>query len=416
MNGNSPIKMFKEKKALYYTDEYAPDIFLFLLAFAAVHFVFLIAFLLVNVTEMVVYNIFSVLMFLLLAGSLIVREKVNYGVMDVLISGEIILHQVLAVAFVGTGAGFQFLLLGLFIPAVYYSLKKYFIIITVTKAVLSLLVFMACDYLFKYVFTPVYQITDSRWLFCMYYFCILALFVTVAKGTIESYTKYKVKLEKEYQFHKETVEKQMAMQQNVIQTIADIVEARDETTGQHTERTKEYVHQILLRLKTNEKYKEKLTEKYIQDVTSAAVLHDIGKIKISDNILRKPERLTDEEFEVIKTHTIEGSGLLDICYKSIDNEEYYEVAKNVVLYHHERWDGTGYPHRLAKEEIPLEARIMAVADVYDALMSKRSYKERFEKSEALIILQEGRGTQFDPDVLDCFLEYIEEKKGVRTFF
>lgn len=408
---NRIIKNMKAKNTMYYTDEYAPDLFNVLISFVFIHFVFMVEFFWASIIEMVFYNIVSILFFLILAVLLFTKEKINYSVVDILVSGEIILHQVLAVHFVGIDAGFQYIILGLAVPTIHYSLKNTFTIITIAKAMLGLIVFGVCDYLYKYRLMPVYRITDAKWLAVSYYFCMLCLFVMLAKGTIETYTKYKVKLKREYQFHKEAIEKQLEMQQNVIQTIADIVEARDETTGQHTERTKDYVLQILLKLKECDKYKDCLTDDYIKEVASAAVLHDIGKIKIPDAILKKPARLSNEEYEVIKSHTVEGSNLLDVCYKSIDNESYYEIAKNIALYHHERWDGNGYPQKLSREDIPLEARIMAVADVYDALMSKRPYKEPLDKATALEIMKEGRGTQFDPDIFDCFIDYIEKKNN-----
>lgn len=402
----SIISNIKEKKSMYYTDEDAPSLVTFLLSFVLVHTAFMIGFYIAGVKEMFVYNILSVSFFLALIIWLFTQEHANYSVIDVLISFEVALHQVLAIHFVGLDAGFQYLLLGLATPIIYYSLKHIFTIITIVKAVLSMGIFLLCNYLYKYQLTPVYQINDERWLTWTYYICTLCLYVTVAKGTIESYTKYKGKLVKEYQFHKDAIEKQLSMQQNVIQTIADMVEARDETTGLHTARTKEHVHQILRKLKEYDKYKDQLTDEYIKDVEAGAVLHDIGKIKIPDAILNKPGRLTDEEYAIIKTHTVEGANLLRVCHKSLDNEAYYEIAQNIALYHHERWDGKGYPHNLSKEAIPLEARIMAVADVYDALMSKRPYKEPFSKEVAIKIMQDGRGTQFDPDVFDCFLAYI----------
>lgn len=405
---NKFIRNIKEKKTIYFTDEYAPELLTFDISFVFIHFIFLIGFYLEGVREMFLYNIFSVSFFLVIILLLFTLDKINYSVIDVLMSLEIVIHQVLAIHFVGLDAGYQYILLGLSVPIIYYSLKNIFTIITIVKAIVSLIVFFVCDYLYKYRLSPVYDVTNEKWLAYSYYFCMLCLFVSIAKGAIESYTKYKVKIEREYQFHKEAIEKRLAMQQNVIQTIADIVEARDETTGQHTARTKEYVHQILLKLKEYEKYKDYLTDTYIKDVESAAVLHDIGKIKIPDAILKKPDRLTDEEYEVIKTHTVEGAYLIDVCYKSLDDATYYEIAKNIALYHHERWDGKGYPHRLSQEDIPLEARIMAVADVFDALMSKRPYKEPLDKKASLEIMKKGRGTQFDPDVFDCFLDYIEK--------
>ena len=125
-------------------------------------------------------------------------------------------------------------------------------------------------------------------------------------------------------------------------------------------------------------------------------MHDLGKIAVDDSILRKPGRFTDEEFEKMKQHAAEGARVIHEILLHTDDESFKVVAENVAHYHHERWDGSGYPERLAGEQIPVEARIMAIADVYDALVSKRVYKEAFDFEKANAIIIEGMGTQFDP--------------------
>ena len=140
----------------------------------------------------------------------------------------------------------------------------------------------------------------------------------------------------------------------------------------------------------------------------AAPLHDIGKIAIPDRILQKNGKLTNEEFDIIKTHTIEGAKIIDETFGHTSNEKYYDIVKNVALYHHEKYNGTGYPQKLKGQEIPLEARIMSVADVFDAVSENRCYRDALPIEKCFEIIKEGRGTAFDPDVVDAFLSSKEE--------
>jgi HD-GYP domain-containing protein (c-di-GMP phosphodiesterase class II) len=151
-----------------------------------------------------------------------------------------------------------------------------------------------------------------------------------------------------------------------------------------------------------------ISDDYFRNVVLAAPLHDIGKIKIPDVILNKPAKLTDKEYEVIKKHSEYGAVIVKKTIYSLENKEYADVAYNIAKYHHERWDGTGYPERLKGEEIPLEARIMALADVYDALISDRVYKKAYTKEVAIKIIEEGSGTQFDPLLASLFVECIKQ--------
>lgn len=137
---------------------------------------------------------------------------------------------------------------------------------------------------------------------------------------------------------------------------------------------------------------------------SAASLHDIGKISTPDYILNKPAKLNQEEYEIIKHHSEEGGKIIHKILSDLEDENYVQMAYEIANYHHERWDGNGYPQKLQGDNIPLNARIMAVADVYDALISSRCYKEGYSKEKSTDIILEGRGTQFDPDVVDAFIE------------
>lgn len=196
-----------------------------------------------------------------------------------------------------------------------------------------------------------------------------------------------------------------SIQQSVITSLATVVEERDENTGGHITRTEDYVKNLILQMKKQEKYSN-LTDEYYKNVVLAAPMHDIGKIKIPDAILNKPGRLTGEEFEVMKKHAEYGTEIIKKTMQDVEKEEYFNIACNIAKYHHERFDGTGYPSGLKGEEIPVEARIMALADVYDALVSERVYKRAFSKEEARKIIEEGVGTQFDPDLASLFLSTI----------
>ena len=186
------------------------------------------------------------------------------------------------------------------------------------------------------------------------------------------------------------------MQTGLINTMADMVENRDSDTGAHVQKTAEYVRIILEGLMRKGYYSGKLTPKFINDAVMSAPLHDVGKINIPDAVLNKPGKLTDEEFEIMKTHTTAGKMIMEKAIETVQGESYLKEARNMAAYHHERWDGKGYPEKLSGEVIPLSARVMAVADVFDALTSARIYKPPFKMEKALAILQEGSGTQFDP--------------------
>ena len=202
------------------------------------------------------------------------------------------------------------------------------------------------------------------------------------------------------------------MQNGLIYVLADMVESRDKNTGDHVRKTAAYVRLIMNKMKEKGVYSDILTDEYIEDVANSAPLHDVGKIMVSDTILNKPGKLTDEEFAIMKSHTTAGSKVISSAMSLVSDSGYLKEAKNLATYHHERWDGKGYPSGLAGEDIPLSARIMAVADVFDALVSKRSYKEPFPFEKAMAIIVEGAGTQFDPVIAEIFAQSEEEVRDV----
>jgi len=193
-----------------------------------------------------------------------------------------------------------------------------------------------------------------------------------------------------------------------ISVIADLVETRDETTGGHIERTQVYIELLVNEILRSGIYKDEVSSWDKNILLSSAQLHDVGKIGISDLILNKPGKLTGEEFDVIKRHCDKGELVISRIIERAANDVFLHHAKKFAAYHHERWDGTGYPRGLSGEEIPLEGRIMAVADVYDALVSKRPYKEPFSHEQAVEIIQKDSGTHFDPQIVEAFLNVAED--------
>ena len=202
------------------------------------------------------------------------------------------------------------------------------------------------------------------------------------------------------------------MQEGLIITMADMVENRDSDTGAHIQKTSAYVKIIADALKAKGYYAEKLTPQFMSDIVRSAPLHDVGKINIPDEVLNKPGKLTPEEFEIMKTHTTAGKKIMEHAISTVKGESYLKEARNMAAYHHERWDGKGYPEGLHGEVIPLSARIMAVADVFDALTSPRVYKPAFPLEKALAIIEEGAGTQFDPKCVEVFMDSLTEVKVI----
>ena len=198
------------------------------------------------------------------------------------------------------------------------------------------------------------------------------------------------------------------MQNGLIMTMADMVENRDSDTGAHVQKTAAYVRILLETLRKKGYYADKIKPNYISDVEMSAPLHDVGKINIPDAVLNKPGKLTDEEFAIMKTHTTAGKKILEKAINTLQGENYLKEARNMAAYHHERWDGKGYPEGLHGEVIPLSARVMAIADVFDALVSPRVYKPAFPLEKAVSIIQEGSGTQFDPKCIEAFTDALPE--------
>ena len=207
---------------------------------------------------------------------------------------------------------------------------------------------------------------------------------------------------------KEKTKTVVNLQNAILKTVAEMVECRDDITGAHIERTQNYLQTLLEKIIEKGLYKDQVSSWDINIFVQSSQLHDVGKIMIKDSILQKPGKLTPEEFEEMKAHTIFGEMIINKISKSAVEDVFLRHAKVFAISHHEKWDGTGYPVGLAGEDIPLEGRLMAIADVYDALVSSRPYKKAFSHEKAVEIICEGKGSHFDPTLIDVFLS-VEDK-------
>lgn len=212
---------------------------------------------------------------------------------------------------------------------------------------------------------------------------------------------------------KERTKKLGELQDVAMEAMGALAESRDPETGNHIRRTQFYVQILAEKLKDHARFSDYLTPERITLLFKAAPLHDIGKVGIPDAILLKPGKLTDEEFETMKLHTVIGRDAIAAAERKLSEpSDFLSTAKEIALSHQEKWNGSGYPEALAGDDIPISARLMAIADVYDALISRRVYKPPFPHKKAIAIMTEGRGSHFDPDMLDAFLDISEECRAV----
>jgi putative two-component system response regulator len=206
---------------------------------------------------------------------------------------------------------------------------------------------------------------------------------------------------------KEQVKEISDSQVSTIFALSKLTESRDKSTGKHLERVQIYCRLLAEKLSREEPYNSVIADTFINNIFNASPLHDIGKVAIPDHVLLKPGKLAAEEFEIMKTHSLIGAATMEAVNEIYRNNAFISMGISIARAHHERWDGTGYPNGLKEEEIPLAARIMAIADVYDALRSKRCYKGAFSREQSSEIIKDGSGTQFDPSLVKAFLEMEE---------
>ena len=217
--------------------------------------------------------------------------------------------------------------------------------------------------------------------------------------------KYNLSLESEVDKRAKTV---IELQNTILRTVAELVECRDDVTGGHIERTQHYLSLLVDYLLEHDVYTRELSSWDIELLIMSSQLHDVGKISIKDDILMKPDKLTDEEFDEMKKHTIYGVDIIKKIVQNTTESEFLRYAEILAGSHHEKWDGKGYPYGLKENEIPLQGRLIAVIDVYDALTNTRPYKKAFTHEEAVEIIKEGMGTHFDPYIVEVFLAHEKE--------
>lgn len=252
--------------------------------------------------------------------------------------------------------------------------------------------------------------------------CVVCIIVSVVVCLVYSVKitygldRYKDNLEREVKAQTEALqrhsEKMLSIQDNTIIGMANLIESRDGDTGGHIKRTSSYVKILANAAKEAGYHAEILTDDYIELLVKAAPMHDIGKIAVPDSILKKPGKFTKEEYEQMKCHAAEGGRIVREVLGNIEEVEFVEIAEQIAAGHHEKWDGTGYPRGQKGEEIPLCARIMAVADVFDALVSKRCYKEPMSADEAFTVIAQSAGTHFDARLTALFLKRRSEVETV----
>jgi response regulator RpfG family c-di-GMP phosphodiesterase len=252
--------------------------------------------------------------------------------------------------------------------------------------------------------------------------CILCIVVTVAvclflcEGITTRLEKYQSYLEGEIERKTGQLlahsKRMMEIQDNTIVGMANLIENRDGDTGKHIKRTSRYVEMLARAAQKAGYCTDILTDEYIELLVKAAPMHDIGKISVPDSILKKPGKLTEEEFECIKCHAPEGGKIVRDVLSNIEEQKYIDIAAQVAAGHHEKWNGTGYPLKLKGEQIPISARIMAIADVFDALVSKRCYKEPMTAEEAFNIIEQSSGSHFDPVLAGLFISLKQDVVAV----
>ncbi len=370
----------------------------------AYHIIFLFIFFKLKVYPMFYFNIASIVVFF--TSLLLINKKNRIHEPFFLCFSEVLLHQIFADYFLGAETNFHFfiLLIGI-VPFLIFNknMKKYAFISFLTTSTFIIIEFF-CNQI-----EPKYEISQLMHFIIRCINTGLSTFLILAMIFIFTLVVHKIEQTQEHEItsQAEKLQKQnkkiIEIQNNTIISLSNLVENRDFDTGEHVRRTSAYVELIAKKAQKEGFYKNILTDNFINLLEKAAPMHDIGKIVIPDSILKKPGKLTSEEFEEIKRHTTEGGRIVHEVLGENEEPEYVNIASDVATFHHEKWDGSGYPYHKKGEDIPLSARIMAIADVYDALVSPRCYKLPMSPEEAFKIISESSGSHFDPILAELFL-------------
>ncbi|MBP5587242.1 MAG: HD domain-containing protein [Treponema sp.] len=371
----------------------------------AYHVIFLFVFRALGVYQMFYFNIVSVIIFAV--ASFLLTKTQAFTILYIITTFEVIFHQIFADYYLGARASFHFFMLIMgFLPFLIFTRRR---TVAYLFCILSLILFCLLE-LFSSSIQPIYEISPRATFIIKATNIFLSIIVLSVMIFLFSHIVQNVEfnLEHEVMFQAEKLQTQneriINYQKNMILSLSNLVENRDNDTGEHVRRTSTYVYLLAKATKASGYYIETLTERYVDMLYRAAPLHDIGKIAVSDLILKKPGKLTPEEYEQMKIHTTRGEQIVKEVLGPSNDPEYVRIAGEIAKGHHEHWDGTGYPSNLKGEQIPLSARIMAIADVFDALVTQRCYKQAFPLEQAFEIIKESSGSHFDPVLVEVFIE------------
>lgn len=378
------------------------------------HLVFLLVFKKYRVTPMYYFNFLSVVVFLLLSVLSIFGKKHAVPFIAALI--EVAFHQVLADYYIGLNTNFHYFIVATGLLTLLVLDKK--IRFSFIYTVFSLILFLCLENILE-SHEPLYVLPKTTIENIKFVNTFLGLFIILCGVALSTFILNFIEDNLEYQVKEKTKELEgrnhrvYELQNHIISSLANLVENRDQDTGEHIQRTSHYVHLISQKAFEKNCYPETITEEFVDTIQKAAPMHDIGKIVVPDSILQKPGKLTTEEFAKMEKHTVEGKRIIHDIIGVSEDKYYVQMASDIAVSHHERWDGNGYPNKLKGEDIPISARIMAIADVFDALVSKRCYKEPMSLDKAFQIIQEDKEKHFDPLFADIF---IENRKDVEKIF
>ena len=285
----------------------------------------------------------------------------------------------------------QMILIGIFLAFIYWGLEAFINVFSPEKISF-----------YRQLFGPNVSETWQR----LIVLCLFVIFGSHVQFTINERKKAEQALVDSYR-------KLHNARMATILGLAKLAEYRDEGTGAHLERIREYAQIIAAELAKSPKYQNVITPEYIDNIYQSSILHDIGKVGIPDAVLLKPDKLTDGEFDVIKRHTLLGGDAIKAIEYQIEGESFLQMGKEIAYNHHEKWDGSGYPKGLKNEDIPLAARIVALADVYDALTTERFYKRAFTHEKSRQIILDLKTTHFDPEIVGVFMQLEDEFNQIR---
>lgn len=369
------------------------------------HFIFLFIFLALKVKPMFYFNIGSVVLFMTCTILILTTKLIRMSF--VIATIEVILHQVLAEYYIGIENQFHFFMLIVSETAflIFRDKRKWSIFFCILPTVGFIVMEILRNYLVPVYTIPAESIARIRAVNILsFVFMFVYRIYSYVNTTYELEYALANKVSNMARKMQNKNEEIIRLQNNMIFSLSNLVENRDRDTGKHIQRTSAYVKLLAVESRNEGLYSDYLTDDKIALLEQAAPMHDIGKIVVPDSILKKPGRLTEEEFSEMQKHAHEGGRIINKILGSSGNSEYVQIASEIASNHHEKWNGTGYPNHKSGTDIPLSARIMAVADVFDALVSVRCYKEPMADDVAFGIIEKEAGTHFDPDLAKIFVK------------